>query len=264
MMKRDYPRGHRRGELVEVERRSWRIITLSVVVTVLLAVGIAAFFYPVMKWRVFILDPRIIEILPQLIIGLLSLVILEAAYVVVKQRELSELRALITVAFADAETGFLETEQPKDPLTGILDRRALPELLKRESSWVDRYRIPLCLVLFDIRDFGKFNERAGNMAGDVVLKEVAQTLQATVRQTDSVLRYGADEFLCLLPRTDSAGGAAFIRRVGQASQRAARLRDFAFDTGSAVYQSSGDVNVTLAHAERNLATQKKSTTAPTP
>lgn len=216
-----------------------------------------------MKWRVFILDPRIVEMLPQLIIGLLSLVILEAAYVIVKQRELSELRALITVAFAGAETAFLETEHPKDPLTGILDRRALPELLQRESTWVDRYRIPLCLVLCDVRDFGKFNERAGNMAGDLVLKDLAQTLQATVRQTDTVLRYGADEFLCLLPRTDSAGGAAFVRRLRQASQRVARLRDFALDAGLAVYQSGSDVNVTLAHAERDLATQKTSTAAPT-
>jgi diguanylate cyclase (GGDEF)-like protein len=118
-------------------------------------------------------------------------------------------------------------------------------------------------VLCDIRDFGKFNERAGNMAGDMVLKDIAQTLQATVRQTDTVLRYGADEFLCLLPRTDSAGGAAFVRRVRQASQRAARLRDFALDTGLAVYHSGSDVNVTLADAERDLATQKTSTTAPT-
>lgn len=263
MTKRNYPRGLQRGELLEVERRSWHLVTLSLVVTILLAVGIAAFFYPAMKWRVFILDARMVEVLPQLIIGLLSLVILEAAYVIAKQRELSELRALVTVAFAGAEGTFLETEYPKDPLTGVLDRRALPDLLKRESTWVDRYRIPLCLVLCDIRGFSKVNEQHGNMAGDLVLKDLAQAFQVTVRQTDSVLRYGADEFLCLLPRTDSPGGVAFVRRVRQVCQGTARLRDLVLDAGLAVYKSGSNVNVTLASVERDLAAQKTSAAAPT-
>jgi diguanylate cyclase (GGDEF)-like protein len=242
--------------LGQLDRRSWELLILNLGVTGLLALGIAAFFYPVIIWHMYVLDARVIAVLPQLIIGLLSLMILEVSYIIQKQRELSELRALLVTTLGDVSTVFLAADYPKDPLTGVLDRRSLPDLLEREVAWVDRYRIPLSFVVLDIRDFSKLNEKQGNMAGDLVLKDFAQAVQTTMRQTDSVLRYGADEFLCLLPRTAAAGGAAFTRRVRQACQRSARLRELVVDTGLAVYTAGNDVNVILANAERDLAVQK--------
>jgi diguanylate cyclase (GGDEF)-like protein len=180
--------------------------------------------------------------------------VLEACYIVARVRETRELRDHIRAI--SGESGFLGVEYPRDGLTGALDRRALPEVLKRESTWVDRYGIPLSFVLLDIHDFSKLNENQGNMAGDLVLKDLAQAVQTTMRQTDSVLRYGADEFLCLLPRTDAGGGAAFIRRVRQACQRSARLRQLVFDTGLAVYTAGNNVNVILANVENDLAARK--------
>lgn len=244
-------------QLDQVQQRIWYLWVPSLTVTVFLALGITIFMNPGLNWRAFTPGPSLISTLPQLSLGLLSLVLLEAFYIISKVRESRELRQYILAI--SGEAGFLGAEYPRDGLTGVLDRRALPEVLKRETTWVDRYRIPLCLVLCDIRNFGQINEKTGNMAGDLVLKDFAQAIKTTMRQTDSALRYGADEFLCLLPRTDAAGGAAFMRRVMQACQRSPRLRDLILDSGLAVYEAGADANLTLARAERDLTGQRKST-----
>ncbi len=250
--------GRRRPPLVQLGQRQrvWYLWVPSLTITVLLALGIAAFVYPGIRWEALTPGPDLLRILPPVCLGLFCLVLLEALYIQSRVREARGLREYILAT--SGEAAFLVPEYPRDGLTGVWDRRALPEVLKRESTWVDRYHIPLCVALCDIRDFSKLNERQGNMAGDLVLKDFARALQTTVRQTDSVLRYGPDEFLCLLPRTDSAGGGAFLRRVQQALQRSARLRDLKLDAGLAVYEAGRDVNLTLASAEKDLALQKGS------
>ncbi len=247
-----------RGELDRLDRRTWQLWVLSLTVTIALAFGLGALLYPAMKWRVFtIVERRLIDILPQLIVGLLTLVVLEAIYIIVKQSELNELRNSIMAMYDDSRP--LAAAYPRDPLTGVLDRRALPDVLTRETTWVDRYRISLCLVLFNIREFKRVNEKEGNLAGDLVLKDLAQTLQATVRQTDTILRYGPDQFLCFLPRTELAGGEAFTRRVSTARQCSGRLRTLILDPGFAVYEAGKNPDATLAQAEQNLATRRSAT-----
>lgn len=250
------------AHLGQLRQRVWYLWVPSLFVTILLAFGIAAFAYPGVEWPTFSPGPSLARVLPRLCFGFLTLVLLEAFYVIAKVHEIRELRAYILAI--SAEASFCEDEYSQDGLTGVFDRRVLPEILKRETTWVDRYRIPLCLTLLDIRHFGKVNEKEGNMAGDLILKELAQAIRATMRQTDSVLRYGADEFLCLLPRTDAAGGSAFARRVRQACQRSPRLRDLVLDSGLAVYQPRTDAIRTLAEAEGNLTTQKGAALRPTP
>jgi diguanylate cyclase (GGDEF)-like protein len=247
-------------ELGQIQQRVWYLWVPSVAITILLAVGIVVFVHPGIKWRSRALIPGVVSVLPQLSLGLLCLALLEAFYIIAKVREARELCEYILAS--SQEAGFPQADYPHDALTGTLDRRALPEVLQRESVWVDRYRIPLCLVVCDIRDFSQINEKEGHMAGDLVLKDFGRALQATVRQTDSVLRYGPDEFLCILPRTDSAGAAAFTRRVREACQRCGRLRNISIDFGIAVYEAGVDVNATLANAERNLTAQKSSTRHP--
>ncbi len=247
-----------RGELARLDRRTWQPWVLSLTVTLALALGVVALFYPAMKWRVFtIVEARLIDVLPQLIVGLMALVFLEAIYIIVKQRELNDLRNSIMAMYDDSRP--LAVAFTRDPLTGALDRRALPDVLKRETTWVDRYRTPLCLVLFNIREFKRVNEKEGNLAGDLVLKELAQALHATVRQTDTILRYGPDQFLCFLPRTDLVGAEAFTRRVSTACQRSGRLRGLILDLGSAVYEAGKNSDATLAHAEQDLAARRNAT-----
>ncbi len=236
-----------------LEKRTWHLCALSLTVTATLALAIAAFFFPAIVWKIHRLeiDPRI---LPQLVVGLLTLVALLSLYIIKKQRELSELRDFIIASYAEASQP--GESLPHDSLTGTLDRRTLPDVLKRETTWVDRYRIPLSLVLFNIREFHTINMKEGNLAGDLVLKDLAQALMSTVRQSDTVLRHGPDEFLCFLPRTDRAGGEGFIRRVVKRSQETSRLRGVILDVGLGVYEAGMDSDLVLAGAEKDLASRK--------
>lgn len=249
-----------RPELAQLDRRGWNIVILSCGISIFLAIGIALFCYPALEWRAYSLDPHLVRILPQLIIGLLMLVFLETIYLVAKQRELSELRNYILGICM--EDHLAEPDCPRDSLTGVFNRRALPDILKRETAWVDRYNVSLCLVIFDIGGFAKINETQGNLAGDLVLKDLACLLQVTVRRTDSVLRYGSDQFLCFLPRTDLAGGEAFAKRVEKALQCSARLRDLIVHFGMAVYEATMDPNEVLADAEKGLAARRKRVSSP--
>ncbi len=243
----------RRKQLSEVGRRNWHLWVFGLGVGILLALATASFFHPAIRRVVDRIEMRY-GVLPQLILVLLALVLLSALYVTARQRELQEMRSFIIEGFAEAERR--GEAFARDLLTGALDRRTLPDILKLEGKRADRYGITLCLVLFDIRGFSTINEKEGHMAGDAVLKDLAQTLRGTVRQIDIVLRYGPDEFLCLLPATEGRGGEVLTQRVVKACQQENRLRELTLDYGLAVYQPGEDIEAVMTSAERDLTARK--------
>ncbi len=245
-------RHEQRSLLGRIDRQNWQLWVLSFCVTLSLALAIAAFFYPAIRWHVDRLEV-VYGILPQLIFGLVVMILLCIIYIIVKQRELNDLRNFVIAI--NLETRRLTEELPRDLLTGVLERRGLPDLLKREVTWVDRYRVPLSLVLFNVREFHKINEASGNLAGDEVLKALAKTLEATARQTDTILRYGADRFLCFLTRTDRKGAQAFGGRVIAACRRHPRLSQIDLTFGLAEYSQGGKPDVLLGEVERDLSRQ---------
>ena len=100
-----------------------------------------------------------------------------------------------------------------DTLTGLLNRRAI---LEKTSEWlqhVRRYKGRLSLAMLDIDHFKRVNDRYGHVVGDRVLADVSSIMQRSVRKTDFVGRYGGEEFLFILPRTDAAGAAVMAERV---------------------------------------------------
>lgn len=240
-------------ELRFLDRRSWQLGLTSVLTTLTLASAVVLLLYPAIRWGLSHIEIRRGP-LAQLVVGLAVVVVLETIYLVSKQKEINELRNFLisTQSFAMVHS----SEYPQDPLTGAFDRRALPEILEREREWVHRYRIPLCLVLLDVRGFSEVNQSEGHMAGDVVLKELAGALKTLARQSDTVLRYGSDQFLCLLPRTDLAGGNGFVRRAHDALKKSTRLASLAIDSGIGVYKPGQDADRLLADVEQNLAETK--------
>ena len=235
------------GLLSRIDRQNWHLWVLSFCVIICLAAAIATFFYPAIRWHVDRLEVAY-GILPQLIVGLLTMVLLCVIYITLKQRELNELRNFLIATNLEARR--LREELPRDALTGVLDRRALPDVMKREVTWVDRYRVPLSLLLFNIRGFKGINAAQGNLAGDEILKTLAKAIEATARQTDTVLRYGPDRFLCFLPRTDHVGAAAFARRVTEACHRHPRLQEAVLSFGITEYNAGGSPDLFLLDVER--------------
>ena len=101
----------------------------------------------------------------------------------------------------------------QDPLTQVLNRRALEGPLARELRAHLRYGTPACLILLDLDYFKTVNDMLGHMAGDEVLKQVARLIQDTVREVDSVGRYGGEEFSIILPHTGLEQAQTLAERI---------------------------------------------------
>lgn len=103
----------------------------------------------------------------------------------------------------------------KDPLTGICNRAALDEMLKRELSHAQRKDAPLSLLVLDIDHFKNINDHYGHIIGDCALKSVANMVSACKRDGDLLFRYGGEEFVVLMRDTDLAGAHLLAERIRQ-------------------------------------------------
>ena len=96
---------------------------------------------------------------------------------------------------------FLEKLADEDPLAPVANRRAFVSELSRMMSFADRYGTPSSLLFFDIDNMKTINDAFGHVAGDAVIRFVAETLVNNVRETDTVGRLGGDEFGVVLVNT---------------------------------------------------------------
>ena len=100
-----------------------------------------------------------------------------------------------------------------DGLTGLANHREFYQALSRELARARRYGHSLSLLMLDVDDFKKFNDRFGHLAGDAALKKVAGLLLRSVRTKDTVARYGGEEFGILLPEANPAGALMIAERI---------------------------------------------------
>ncbi len=110
----------------------------------------------------------------------------------------------------------LEETSSRDPLTGLLNRRALMETIKQEVQRVARGGQPFVVGMLDVDHFKAVNDRYGHEAGDRALVELARVLRHGLREYDLCGRWGGEEFLVLLPNTGpEAAQAVMDRLVGE-------------------------------------------------
>jgi two-component system cell cycle response regulator len=100
-----------------------------------------------------------------------------------------------------------------DPLTGVPNRRAFEEAIKRDLARAERTKTPLALVMIDIDHFKKVNDTYGHSTGDAVLKKMADVLKLGLRTGDIPARLGGEEFVALLPGSDAEGGRIVAERL---------------------------------------------------
>ncbi len=100
-----------------------------------------------------------------------------------------------------------------DPLTGLLNRRGLQEMLLWERKRSRRAPMEYAVMMLDVDDFKRVNDRWGHTMGDALLKELGQRLKAGLRESDYAARVGGDEFLLLLPQAGLEEGQRVAERV---------------------------------------------------
>ena len=103
----------------------------------------------------------------------------------------------------------------QDNVTQLPNRSAYDERLQFEYSRWQRYENSLSIIVGDIDHFKKFNDDYGHLAGDAVLKLVAQTLKKNLRETDFIARFGGEEFAVLLPNTKRAQAEKVAEKLRQ-------------------------------------------------
>lgn len=104
----------------------------------------------------------------------------------------------------------------RDPLTGIANRRHLDAILDRELDRVARSGDVALLLIVDIDHFKRVNDSYGHHIGDLVLQQVAMTLNRCVRPMDTLARYGGEEFAIVLPACQTAYGQSVADRIRRA------------------------------------------------
>ena len=159
-----------------------------------------------------------------------------------------------------ADNRRLEVLARTDPLTAVLNRRALNERLSTELERVKRYESTVSLLLIDIDHFKRVNDNYGHLVGDDALSDVGALLQSAVRTVDSVARYGGEEFVIVLPETGVVGATIFAERVRELieehefSHSGSSKLHLTASVGVATYPSPGleTVEDLLAKADQGL------------
>lgn len=108
--------------------------------------------------------------------------------------------------------GFHRSDALTDQLTGLANRRALLQRLKLEIDRSARTGRPISVMMGDLDNFKKVNDKAGHDAGDCLLQRTAAALLGHFRSTDLVSRYGGDEFVVLLPETGNKEALELAQR----------------------------------------------------
>lgn len=129
---------------------------------------------------------------------------LELELLIERTRQLVALRQKIDRLRADADL---------DSLTGLANRRRFRVALAREVERWRRYRVPCALLMLDIDHLKRINDQFGHPAGDVVIRQIAQTLKEVSRDNDTAARLGGEEFALLLAGVDLERAASAAERL---------------------------------------------------
>jgi diguanylate cyclase (GGDEF)-like protein len=159
------------------------------------------------------------------------------------------LLAELTQARVDADT---------DPLTGLLNRRGWSRQLAREEARCQRYGNSCTLIVIDLDELKKINDKQGHCAGDKIIRQTALLLSETIRQPDVVARLGGDEFAVLLANTDALSARGFEQRLA----RALASNGIRASTGKASWQPGERLHDTLCRADQAMYANKLSQPSP--
>ncbi len=147
-----------------------------------------------------------------------------------------------------------------DELTGVYNRRYLKEKQEEEIKKFIAKKIPFSVVMVDIDHFKEINDTYGHLKGDEIIKRFAQFLKNTLRSMDTVVRYGGDEFVCVMPHTVKHDAEVTYRRIlKNCKEQKFEELNITLSAGIASYPDNGqDFEELLNAADQALYDAKRS------
>jgi diguanylate cyclase (GGDEF)-like protein len=130
-----------------------------------------------------------------------------------------------------------ERRAQTDPLTGVLNRRSLTERLDAACLRAQARQLPIALLFIDVDHFKQINDTFGHAAGDACLRAIIGPIQAELRQSDVIGRYGGEEFVVILSSADSASAYPIAERIRE------RVADIRVDGYGAPIQLTCSIGV---------------------
>lgn len=239
---------------LRLERRDWQFWSFLVLGLAIVGIGMAVYGLlsaPGTAWTI----QGIAQLIPPMLFGVIALLVLVNFYLAQRDAVIRGLEQELVRQKIEAE---LNRELAlQDPVTEVYNRRYLRVMLSKEISRVKRLGKSLAVMLVDITGFRRVNESLGHTGGDVVLRQIAQLLQAKLRNSDLVVRFGGDEFLLILPDTDDAGVQILSARMKESLadwSRRSGMTEFnlRFAIGSARYTQDRPLDDLLKSAEQRL------------
>lgn len=162
--------------------------------------------------------------------------------------------AILLVIRLGRDRATAATSARTDPLTGLPNRRALHETLEQVAALSARHGVPLSALMIDIDHFKTINDALGHHGGDRVLRATAAALVAATRRSDIAGRWGGEEFLALLPHTDTPTAVGVADRIRENIATTVSSDD---RTGSPVTASVGVAS--LRHGDTALLLRQADT-----
>ena len=160
----------------------------------------------------------------------------------------------------DQQMKMLERQAKTDSLTGCFNKSMFNELLATEIKRATRHNRIFSLIVFDIDDFKQVNDTYGHLTGDAVLREIADIVNSSIRQSDSLVRWGGEEFFILLPETDLEGGALLAQKLRKkiAEHQFDKVGPLSCCFGVAQWESDTDEDTIIGYSDTALYHGKNS------
>ncbi|SFL44026.1 sensor domain-containing diguanylate cyclase [Pelosinus propionicus] len=157
----------------------------------------------------------------------------------------------------------LQQQAMYDDLTQVYNKNALNSVLEKTLSLSKRYSKEMSIIFIDIDNFKMFNDTHGHLLGDKLLCDFAQILKKNCRKSDSVGRFGGEEFVILVPHTNKKKAAAFANKIRRSIEKSTFIgrgnseNSITFSAGISCFPEDGDaIFELLQQADRAMYQSK--------